>query len=61
ADCRAVFSPDEGEKSQEYFVYFKISRQNQAEKMPARCVRRFIQRFLIESPPAGNRRRILTS
>ena len=45
ADCRAVFSPDEIEKSQEYFAYFKILRQNQAENMLARCVRRYIQRF----------------
>jgi len=46
ADWRADFSPDEGEKSQEYFVFFKISRQNQTEKMPPRCVRRLSQRFL---------------
>ena len=46
ADCRANFLPDEGEKTQEYFVYFKFSRQNQAENLPARCVRRFVQRFL---------------
>ena len=46
ADGRGDFSPDEGEKSQEYFVYFKISRQNMAENMPSRRVRRFIQRFL---------------
>ena len=29
-----------------YFVYIKISRQNQTEKMPSRRARRFIQRFL---------------
>jgi len=45
ADWRADFSPDEGEKSQMYFVYIKISRQNQTEKMPSRRARRLIQRF----------------
>jgi hypothetical protein len=45
-DWRADFLPDEGEKSQMYFVYLKISRQNQAEKMPSRRARRLIQRFL---------------
>jgi len=45
ADWRAVFSPGEGEKSQMYFVYIKISRQNQSEKMPSRRARRLIQRF----------------
>ena len=40
--------PDEGEKSQEYFVYFKISRQNMAKKNPLRRALRFIQRLLNE-------------
>ncbi|MBQ8074653.1 MAG: hypothetical protein IJ237_01580, partial [Oscillospiraceae bacterium] len=44
-EWRADFSPDEGEKSQEYFVYFKILKQNQTENLPPECVRRFIQRF----------------
>jgi hypothetical protein len=30
ADWRADFLTDEGEKSKEYFVYFKILRRNQA-------------------------------
>ena len=47
ADWQADFSSDEGVKSQMYFVYFKISRQNQAEKMlSSRGARRFIQLFL---------------
>ena len=33
-------------EAQEYFVYFKFFRQSQAEKMPSRRARRFIQRFL---------------
>ena len=36
-----------------YFVYIKISRQNQTEKMPSRRARRFIQRFLKESMETG--------
>jgi hypothetical protein len=31
---RADFSYDEDDELQEYFVYFKIQRQNQTEKMP---------------------------
>ena len=45
ADWRAVFSSDEGEKSQEYFVYFKISRRDQAGKLPSRRVRRLSHCF----------------
>jgi hypothetical protein len=41
----SIFLPDEVEKSQMYFVYIKISTQNQAEKMPSRRARRLIQRF----------------
>ena len=50
ADCRADFSSKEGVKSQEFFVYSRILSQNQAEKMPPRCVRRFVQRFLMATP-----------
>ena len=45
ADWREYFSTDEGEKSKEYFVYFEILRQNQAEKNPPRCARRLTRRF----------------
>ena len=44
ADWREYFSTDEGEKSKEYFVYFEIMRQNQAEKNPPRCARRLTRR-----------------
>jgi hypothetical protein len=44
-DWRADFSADEAEKTQEYFVYFKFLRQKQAENMPSRRVRRFVQRL----------------
>jgi hypothetical protein len=46
ADWRAVFSSDKGEKTQEYFVYFQFLRQDQAEKEPARCAWRVVQRLL---------------
>jgi len=44
-DWRAVFLSDDGEKSQAYFVYVKILRRNQAEKVPSRRVRQFARRF----------------
>jgi hypothetical protein len=50
ADWRESFSADEGEKSTEYFVYFKILRQNQAEKNPPRCARRRVRRFRSKKP-----------
>ena len=46
ADWRADFSSDEARKAQEYFVYFKLFGQSQAEKMPSRHARGFIQRIL---------------
>ena len=45
ADWRADFSSDEARKAQEYFVYFKFFGQSQAEKMPSRRARGFIQRI----------------
>jgi len=45
-DWRADFSADEAEETQEYFVYFKFFRQKQPGNMPARRVRRFVQRLL---------------
>ena len=44
ADWRADFLPAEDEKAQEYFVYFKISKQRQVKNMPARCVRQSVRR-----------------
>ena len=40
------FSVDCMKMTQEYLMYFKEFSCNQAENMQARCVPRFIQRFL---------------
>ena len=60
ADWREYFSTDEGEKSKEYFVYFEIMRQNQAEKNPPRCARRLTRRFHNKNAlcPFGDRGRL---
>ena len=39
--------------TQEYLMYFKEFSSNQAENMQARCVPRFIQRFLSKKSGAG--------
>ena len=44
---RVVFSSGEGEKAQEYFLYFKLLRQRQAGKMLAQRMRRLIWRLQI--------------
>ena len=43
--AQAGFSFDCMKTTQEYLMYFKEFSGNQAEKMQARCVPRFIQRF----------------
>lgn len=49
---RANASQDEGERSREYFVYFKIPRQNTVEHLPSGRRQRFAQRFP-DMPTAG--------
>ena len=44
--AQADFSFDCMKMTQEYLMYFKEFSCNQAENMQARCVPRFIQRFL---------------
>ena len=43
--AQAGFSFDCMKTTQEYLMYFKEFSGNRAEKMQARCVPRFIQRF----------------
>jgi len=50
AEWRDVFLSGEGEKAQEYFVYFKVLRQSQTEKQSSGCVRRFCSRAHKKGP-----------
>ena len=49
SDLRGFFRQDEGEKPQEYFVYFKVLRQNHGGKRPQSAEVAFDQRLLKKS------------
>ena len=46
ADWLVDFLSGEARKAKEYFVYFELFRQSQAENTSSGCARGFIQRFL---------------